>query len=106
MKREGKMTLDTKQTMEAFHPYTKIKECRGLEPVISRKIHLRSSPRRIPTPELTPGDTVVSTNGCPEYFMASPQEMRMVKQAIQTLSIYIGALDMTDRHTEEQGDLF
>jgi neutral trehalase len=106
MMREGKMTLDTKQTMEAFHPYTKIKECRGLEPVISRKIHLTPRPRRIPTPELNPGDTVVSMHGWQEYFMASPQEMRLVKQSIQTLSVYIGALDMADRHTEEQGDLF
>lgn len=74
--------------------------------VISREIHLTSSPRGIPTPELNPGDNVVSMYDWREYFMASPQERRLVKQAVQTLSVYIDILGMTDRHTEEQGDLF
>ena len=46
-------------------------------------------------PELKPGDTVVSMYGWREYFMASPKELRLVKQAVQPLSVYLGVLGMT-----------
>ncbi len=47
------------------------------------------------TPELKPGDKVVSMYGWREYCMASPKEVRLIKQAVQPLSVYLGVLGMT-----------
>ena len=42
-----------------------------------------------------PGDTVVSSLGWREYFIASPKDLRQVKRQIQPLSVYLGVLGMT-----------
>ena len=42
-----------------------------------------------------PGDTVVSSLGWREYFIASPKDLRQVKRQIQPLSVYLGILGMT-----------
>ena len=47
------------------------------------------------TPDLKPGDVVVSFSGWREYFVGSPGELHVVSREIQPLSVYLGALGMT-----------
>jgi len=42
-----------------------------------------------------PGDSVTSTFGWREYFIASPKDLRPVSDVIQPQSVYLGALGMT-----------
>jgi hypothetical protein len=45
--------------------------------------------------EFKSGDTVTSSFGWREYFIASPKELHPVSREIQPLSVYLGALGMT-----------
>jgi NADPH-dependent curcumin reductase CurA len=45
--------------------------------------------------EFKPGDTVTSSFGWRECFVASPKELHPVSREIQPLSVYLGALGMT-----------
>ncbi|MFZ3048509.1 MAG: NADP-dependent oxidoreductase [Desulfatirhabdiaceae bacterium] len=45
--------------------------------------------------EFKPGDTVISSLGWREYFIASPKELHAVNREVQPLSIFLGALGMT-----------
>ncbi len=45
--------------------------------------------------EFKPGDTVISSYGWREYFIATPQELHPVSRDLQPLSVYLGALGMT-----------
>lgn len=42
-----------------------------------------------------PGDIVVSQKGWRDWFVASPDEVQIVEQAVQPLSVYLGLLGMT-----------
>jgi len=45
--------------------------------------------------EFKPGDAVTSNYGWREYFIAAPQDLRLVSREVQPLSVYLGALGMT-----------
>jgi len=45
--------------------------------------------------EFKAGDAVISNFGWREYFIASPKDLHVVSRAVQSLSVYLGALGMT-----------